>query len=74
MKSIMKKWVLQNKLYVIGALAGAVAGFLYWKYIGCVTGSCAITSDPTRSTIYFAVMGALLLGMFKKNKKEEVSP
>lgn len=73
MKSIMKKWVLQNKLYVIGALAGAVAGFLYWKYIGCVTGSCAITSDPTRSTIYFAVMGALLLGMFKKNKKEEVS-
>ncbi|HEU0109792.1 MAG TPA: hypothetical protein VFQ73_02900 [Flavisolibacter sp.] len=69
----MKKWVLQNKLYVIGALAGAVAGFLYWKYIGCVTGSCAITSDPTRSTIYFAVMGALLLGMFKKNKKEEVS-
>ena len=73
MKSIMKKWVLQNKLYVIGALAGAVAGFLYWKYIGCVTGSCAITSDPTRSTIYFAVMGALLLGMFKKNKKEQVS-
>ena len=69
----MKKWIINYKLYFIGAVIGSLAGFLYWKYIGCLTGTCAITSNPTRSTLYFALMGALLFGMFKKedlSKKE----
>jgi hypothetical protein len=64
----MKKWVSENKLYFFGAAAGAIAGYLYWKYIGCLTGTCAITSKPINSTVYFAVMGALLFGFFKKRK------
>jgi uncharacterized membrane protein YdjX (TVP38/TMEM64 family) len=66
----MMKWMLSNKLYVIGALVGALAGFLYWKYIGCLSGSCAITSNPLRSTFYFAIMGALLFGAFRKEQKQ----
>lgn len=66
----MKNWMIRNKLYGIGAAAGGLAGFLYWKYIGCLTGSCAITSNPFRSTIYFAIMGALLFGMFKRQQKQ----
>jgi len=62
----MKSWILKNVIYFIGAAAGAIAGFIYWKFIGCVTGTCAITSSPVRSTLYFALMGALLFGMFKK--------
>lgn len=62
----MKRWLQTNKLYFIGALIGALAGFLYWKYVGCVTGTCAITSNPYRSTIYFAFFGALVLGSFIK--------
>lgn len=65
----MKKWMVDHKLYFIGAVAGATAGFLYWKYVGCLTGTCAITSSPLNSTLYFAMMGALLLGFFKKEKK-----
>ena len=65
----MKKWILSNKLYFIGAIAGALGGFLYWKYVGCLTGTCAITSNPFRSAIYFAVFGALIMGLFKKEKK-----
>lgn len=65
----MKKWLQTNKLYFIGAFAGAVGGFLYWKYVGCSTGTCAITSNPFRSTVYFAVFGALIIGSFKKEKK-----
>jgi hypothetical protein len=66
----MKEHILQNKLYGIGFLIGALAGFLYWKYVGCLTGSCAITSSPFRSTVYFGIMGALFLGLFqKKNVK-----
>lgn len=64
----MKKWMLDYKLYVIGAVAGGLAGFFYWKYVGCVTGTCAITSKPLNSTLYFAFFGAILLSFFKKEK------
>ena len=66
----MKNWIVRNKLYGIGGVVGALAGFLYWKYIGCLTGTCAITSNPFRSTVYFALMGALVFGMFKKEQKK----
>ena len=56
-------------LYIIGALVGATSGFLYWKYVGCLSGTCKITSSPINSTIYFALMGALLFGAFKKREK-----
>lgn len=64
----MKKWFGKNKLYFLGAVVGALAGFLYWRYVGCLTGTCAITSSPVNSTLYFAMMGAILFGMFKKEK------
>lgn len=47
-----------------GAALGALGGFLYWKYVGCVSGTCAITSKPINSTAYFALMGLLLANMF----------
>jgi ABC-type branched-subunit amino acid transport system permease subunit len=67
----MKKWFSNNLLYIIGALLGAIAGYLYWQQIGCSSGTCAITSKPLNSTLYGAVMGALLLGMFKKQTKKQ---
>jgi len=65
----MKNWIIQNKLYFIGAIFGAIGGFVYWKYVGCLTGTCSITSNPIRSTLYFAFMGSLVSGLFKKRKK-----
>ncbi len=67
----MKKWFNNNILYLLGALVGAIAGYFYWQQIGCVSGTCAITSKPLNSTIYGAVMGSLLLGLFKKDNKEQ---
>ncbi len=67
----MKNWILKNKLYFIGAFLGAIAGFLYYKYVGCVTGTCAITSNPVRSTLYFAVVGALVFSMFRKAQNDQ---
>jgi uncharacterized membrane protein YeaQ/YmgE (transglycosylase-associated protein family) len=55
---------------IAGIVLGAVAGFLYWKFIGCSSGSCAITSKPINSTIYGAFMGGLLLNIFQNNKKQ----
>jgi outer membrane lipoprotein SlyB len=65
---ILKKWLIKNKLSVIGAILGAIAGFLYWNFVGCSSGSCAITSSPINSTIYGAIMGALVVGIFKTDK------
>ncbi|ULQ53157.1 DUF6132 family protein [Flavihumibacter fluvii] len=64
----MKKLLLNNKLYLIGALLGAIAGYLYWQQIGCASGTCMITSKPVNSTIYGSVMGALLFSLFKKTE------
>jgi len=65
----MKPFLFQNKLLIIGILLGAVAGFLYWKLVGCNTGTCMITSEWPNSTAYGAVMGGLFLSIFKKEKK-----
>ena len=64
----MKSWIVKNKLVLIGALVGAVAGYIYYAQVGCVTGTCAITSSPVNSTAYFAFMGALAFNIFRKNK------
>lgn len=63
-----KDFLQSNFLYLIGTLLGAISGFLYWKYVGCLTGTCNITSSPINSTAYFAMMGALVMGSFKKEK------
>ncbi|WP_238929385.1 DUF6132 family protein [Flavobacterium pokkalii] len=44
---------------LIGVLIGAVAGYLYYKYVGCITGTCVITSRPLNATLYGALIGGL---------------
>jgi hypothetical protein len=56
----------KNKLHIVGAIVGGVAGYLYYYFIGCASGTCLITSKPINSTLNFAMMGALVFGMFKK--------
>ena len=56
------------KSALIGIGFGAVVGFLYWKFIGCSSGTCMITSKPINSTLYGALMGFLVAGMFKKEQ------
>jgi hypothetical protein len=47
-------------------LIGALAGYLYYYFVGCASGTCAITSKPLNSALYGAMMGALLLNIFQK--------
>ncbi|MBL7844183.1 MAG: hypothetical protein KF846_11065 [Cyclobacteriaceae bacterium] len=64
MKIVILKWS-------IGIALGAAAGFLYWYYIGCTSGSCAITSSPVNSTLYGGLMGGLLLNIFESKKQSD---
>lgn len=45
---------------IIGVAIGGLVGFLYYKFIGCSSGTCPITSKPLNSVIYGAVMGLLV--------------
>jgi hypothetical protein len=51
-------------LIAAGAILGAIGGYLYYYYVGCVSGTCAITSRPVNSTLYGAMMGGLLFNLF----------
>jgi phage shock protein E len=62
------QFIVKHKLTLIGVSLGAVAGYMYYSYIGCASGTCAITSKPLNSTLYGALMGGLLLNTFKKDK------
>jgi len=68
MKNIKKHY-----LQIAGLLIGLTGGYLYYKFIGCQTGSCAITSNPYMSMLWGGLMGYLLLDMlanYLKPKKE----
>jgi hypothetical protein len=45
---------------IIGAAVGGGLGFAYYKFIGCSTGACPLTSNPWISSIYGALLGALI--------------
>ena len=46
----------------LGIVLGGLAGYLYYHFVGCASGTCAITSSPYGSTL----MGSLL-GLFVAN-------
>ncbi len=54
----------------IGIVVGAIAGYLYYFYVGCASGTCAITSKPLNSTLYGALIGGLVFNMFVKSPKK----
>jgi hypothetical protein len=51
---------------LLGIVIGGALGYAYYRFIGCSTGACPLTSHPVRSTIYGAVMGALFSGGLNK--------
>jgi hypothetical protein len=49
----------KNWLIIIFSLLGAAGGFLYWRFIGCSTGTCPIKSVWYWSTLFGGVIGYL---------------
>jgi len=48
----------------IGVVAGGIAGYLFYRFVGCRTGTCRIVGNPFLSTIYWALLGALVANLF----------
>ena len=67
----MKKWILNNRLILTGAILGGIGGYCYYRLIGCTNGSCLISSKPLNSSIYFAFLGAIIFSLFRKKTGNE---
>ena len=65
---------MKKKQYIltgIGVVVGLIAGYAYYHYVGCASGTCAITSKPLNSTLYGGLMGGLLFNMFVTSPKKK---
>ena len=69
----MKKLLSKYWLKIAGVLVGALGGYIYYVKVGCLSGTCPITSDPTNSVLYGALMGFLLFNLFTKSPKKELT-
>ncbi|MCY7363314.1 MAG: DUF6132 family protein [Ignavibacteria bacterium] len=59
---------MKYKFVIAGVILGGTAGFLYYYFIGCQSGTCAITSKPLNSSLYGALVGGLLFSSFTSTK------
>jgi hypothetical protein len=50
---------------ILGVLVGGGLGFAYYRFIGCTSGTCPLTSNPYISTIYGAVIGLLIAAQLR---------
>jgi len=55
---------------IAGIVFGGLAGFLYWNFVGCSSGQCAITSVWYRSTVYGSILGGLLVSTVSKTSRD----
>lgn len=60
---------IKYRKMVAGVGAGALLGFAYYYFIGCSSGSCAITSNPINSTAYGALIGLVFMWPEKEKSK-----
>lgn len=60
-KFYKKRFFLFFTLFsAVGLVVGAISGYLYYLTVGCVTGTCAITSSPWLSILWGGAIGYLM--------------
>jgi len=47
---------------VIGVVIGGLLGYAAYRFVGCSSGTCPITSNPWMSTIFGMAIGGLSVG------------
>jgi hypothetical protein len=60
----------RHSLTFLGIVLGSLAGYAYYYFIGCSSGSCPITARPFNSTAYGALMGAMLFSGIKTTSNQ----
>jgi len=70
----IKEIFKSKRIQIIFLLIGAIGGFLYWRFVGCNSGTCVIKSVWYWTTLWGAAVGYLVgdfIGDFvqKRNMK-----
>lgn len=68
----MMNLIQNHRLTLLGIALGAIAGFTYWYFVGCTSGTCMITSKWANSTAYGALLGFTLT--YGNHRKEKSNP
>ena len=55
LKEFFKSWYFWKPF--LGVIIGGVSGFLFFYFVGCKSGSCAITSNPFSSILMGSFLG-----------------
>ena len=71
-KNKRMEFLLKYRFKILFVTLGAIGGFLYWRFVGCTSGTCPITSNWYTSVPYGMLFGWLISDLFKSNKKNEV--
>jgi hypothetical protein len=58
-KEFFTSWYFWKPFLAI--FIGGLAGFLYYYFVGCSSGKCAITSNPYMSIIWGSLLGLFLV-------------
>jgi hypothetical protein len=68
------KFERKYSIVALSITAGIALGFLYWRFVGCSSGSCPITSKWYASSLMGGLIGYLagdsVNDIIKKRKKE----
>lgn len=58
-KEFFRSWYFWKPFLAV--FTGGILGFLYYFFVGCSTGTCAITSNPYSSIMMGGFMGYFLV-------------
>lgn len=71
----MKQFLKRHIPEISGVILGGIGGFLYWKYVGCISGTCAIKSNWYLMVPWGMILGYLIGALVKdfsgKKKQKE---
>ena len=63
------KRVKESLPQLIGTVAGATIGFMYYEFVGCSTGTCGIVSNPWLSTLVGGFLGFFVGNLISMREK-----
>lgn len=70
----MRNLIKNKSIQIVFTIIGGIGGFLYWRFVGCESGSCPIQSVWYWSTLWGMAVGYLIgdfISDFVKKRKEK---
>jgi UDP-N-acetylmuramyl pentapeptide phosphotransferase/UDP-N-acetylglucosamine-1-phosphate transferase len=74
----MKDFIINHKFGFLFLIPGIIGGYLYWRYVGCLSGTCPLKSNWETMVLFGGLIGYFLGDIIddyikkKNNKKDEL--